>query len=154
MSISLLGLSIAILGVEVSSQQNGLWVSAGPDANLVQLSWPNATIGWAVGDLSYKTTDGGLTWAENRQSGALSHIFFLDTQIGWAVKQDYQSMIITIDGGTTWSDMAFPLATNQFIRQVWFTSSTAGFAVGRNRFLVTANLAGRRLTKKIGRAHV
>jgi photosystem II stability/assembly factor-like uncharacterized protein len=89
-----------------------------------------------------KTTDGGATWAVNKQidgvasavkiegsaaSGASSRpVYFADATNGWLIVGD--SVLATHDGGQTWAAPAG--GTGQALASVHFANAGTGFAVG------------------------
>lgn len=83
----------------------------------------------------FKTIDGGLTWAVNRDTlGAwLNKIYFLNADTGFAVGN--KGMVLqTVDAGTSWKAISMPgnTATRTF-NDVLFVNSSLGFVVGGNK---------------------
>ncbi len=96
--------------------------------------------GWVMGNsgLIGHTENKGENW--HRQTNpdpdrhSLYDLFFLDENNGWAVGS-LGTIIHTIDGGETWELQAQGLTTN-FLRGVYFTSLTNGYAVGNGKTLL------------------
>lgn len=102
------------------------------------LQFKNATTGWVCGSGNiYKTNDAGQNWVKQfaQNNKYLNDIFFLDTQIGWAVGYHYPSnslegyVLRTTDGGSTWQGVSLG---NKDFQKVFFTSSSTGWMVGPN----------------------
>jgi hypothetical protein len=72
----------------------------------------DASTGWVVGGLIYKTTDGGLTWTQQfLPPDLLFSVSFADALHGWAVGWG-PTLLRTTDGGPTWTPQAVPGTTN------------------------------------------
>lgn len=102
------------------------------------LQFKNATTGWICGFGSiFKTSDGGQSWTKQfaQNNKYLQDIFFLGTQIGWAVGYHYLTnaqegyILRTTDGGANWQSMSVGSSS---LQKVFFVSSSTGWAVGSN----------------------
>ncbi|MHA1339279.1 MAG: WD40/YVTN/BNR-like repeat-containing protein [Promethearchaeota archaeon] len=96
--------------------------------NLKDLSFFNATTGWAVGEGKiYKTIDGGTNWAEvyDANEDSLFAIEFYGKDYGWAMGTTF---LKTIDGGTTWTQVA--IFVTPWVIDIDLYNSTLGWAVG------------------------
>jgi photosystem II stability/assembly factor-like uncharacterized protein len=108
-----------------------------------KVQFANSRIGWVGTSRSlYRTSDGGNTWEHLALSvpvdSHISSFFFIDETLGWLAlvnKSDGGSssrVIVTRDGGKSWSEQAgFP--DGVFIKEIKFSSSTRGLAVGGRR---------------------
>jgi len=108
---------------------------------LYKVHFVNENRGFAVGKsgaafdntpLVLQTDDGGRTW--NRQpipvdTGQCEDIFFLNSLEGWIAVG--QSLLKTIDGGTSWESIDFPRDT--WLTSVWFKDSEQGVLIGFDR---------------------
>ena len=135
----LMTLAILQSGAKLAS---GEWPQAFRlDANLYDVHFVDAQMGWAVGDRGtiLKTSDGGTTWHLQTSSVEcrLESVHFVDHQQGWAaggyaVPYSHRAigvLLRTRDGGQTWSQQE-----NQFLpwlRQVEFVDQQQGFAIGQ-----------------------
>ncbi|MEL6971011.1 MAG: YCF48-related protein [Bacteroidota bacterium] len=94
---------------------------------------PSSAVGWAVGDggTIIKSSSGGVLW--NIQTSPttedLLDVSCTDVNTCWAV--GWNSIIGTIDGGTTWSSLSFPPTPPlSLFYSVAFTDSNTGWVVG------------------------
>ncbi len=87
--------------------------------------------GWICGKagILYATTDGGITWNEQRSGTdeSLFNISFVDKDTGWAVGQK-AVIIFTRDGGKTWIPQKSPVKDH--LLSLKFTDRNHGVAVG------------------------
>jgi photosystem II stability/assembly factor-like uncharacterized protein len=85
--------------------------------------------GFGIGMI--RTADGGLTWnyQELGIQGTVYDLDFRNSREAWAPAGPKQTMIYTLDGGTTWTEVATPESTA--IDRLMFPDSLHGFAVGR-----------------------
>ena len=99
----------------------------------------NDNIGWAVGREIYKTTDGGLSWIEQRgySPDILIHIDILDSNNIWTAG-DYGALFYTSDGGTNWHQQNCNISG--LIINLSFVNKTMGWVVGwHGEILKTTN---------------
>lgn len=94
-----------------------------------------------------KTTDGGLTWFNILyiNVGELFSVFFVDSDIGYAVGGDFwterNSVILKItNGGADWTIQT--LANSHILRSVFFTDANTGYAVGDSGTILKTTNAG------------
>ncbi len=116
--------------------KNWMRMESIPDGRYLDISFCNPVYGWIVGyDGIYATRDGGKTWIkqvapDHKFYGDLDYYYgvhFVSPLRGWFVG-DY-GIFSTNDGGITWC----PQSTNNentMLRDVFFTSSNNGWAVG------------------------
>jgi photosystem II stability/assembly factor-like uncharacterized protein len=76
--------------------------ASGTNRNFSDISFVDASTGWAVGQIGTiaTTTDGGLTWTfqESGTTAGLYDLIFVDSQVGWIVGRE--GMILkTLTGG-------------------------------------------------------
>ena len=114
--------------------------ASGSSADLVSVSFPIKSTGWAVGRFDgtlstiLNTTNGGTTWNAQLCDSTrwLCSIYFIDALRGWATgydSEDAAAILHTTDGGSTWS--AQPTGLRRLtIRSIDFSDSTTGWAVG------------------------
>ncbi len=126
----------------VEPQPAGTWIRQHPYmplSDLKSVHFVNANIGWVVGDgaVIFKTTDGGVSWAQQNSGkpswSFLQSVYFIDAQIGWAVGypwDDIGPVIRTTDGGATWTPAVTKLEKNLY--DVWFVNTQTGWAAGDN----------------------
>lgn len=78
-------------------------------ATHVALRFASDKTGWLLqsdGRL-YKSTDGGATWGNGQLvRGGLSRFDFVDENRGWGSLSDFSGLVITRDGGQTWTHAA------------------------------------------------
>jgi photosystem II stability/assembly factor-like uncharacterized protein len=113
------------------------------DVALRQISFADATHGWAVGDKGtiLASSDGGATW-QARPSGtenSLNGVHFADASRGWAVGYN-GTILATSDGGATWQ--ARPSGTENVLTGVHFADATHGWAVGDNGTILASSDGG------------
>lgn len=112
----------------------------GVSADLLDIFFADADIGWAVGDSGtiIHTENGGDHWSaqEAHTANALHGVCFINVDTGWAVG-DSGTIIYTEDGGEHWSTQETNM-TNA-LRGVCFISPDTGRAVGEAVILTTAN---------------
>lgn len=85
------------------------------DCNLWVLSFPTATVGYAMGDarITAKTEDGGATWKilvgpEEEGDQRVYNAFFLDANTGFQVRSNV--LFRTTDGGQSWQSVIAKLS--------------------------------------------
>ena len=85
-----------------------------------------------------KTTNGGISWANhvigNINETIVRSVFFTDLDRGYASCGN-GDILETTDGGITWTKVS--TVTNKYLRSVFFTNASTGFAVGDNEILKT-----------------
>jgi len=120
-----------------------------PNHNLTDVSFVDASHGWAVGyaeDLPLDegnlrgvilaTTDGGLTWSPQNPPAGTSQfqgVSFVDASHGWVVGG--LTMLATADGGVTWAPQGLPadiVSNHGSLHAVTFTDADHGWAVGND----------------------
>jgi hypothetical protein len=77
-----------------------------------------------------KTTDGGVTWSEERFSNSAYYvqgIGFADEERGWIGGNSSEPTYASTDGGKTWQEQPFGVRVNRF----QFITPDVGFAVGQ-----------------------
>jgi len=113
------------------------WTKNSPWGSVYDLYFLDAERGWAAGNggVTYRTTNGGLTWAYTAVGtiATLSSIWFTDPSHGWTV--DIEGRIYhSANGGVSWSlqhDAGAYLSTLQFL------DAQEGWAIGGDTFLRT-----------------
>mgnify|MGYP000865105579 FL=1 len=125
----------------------GTWSEQTTSASLLSdITFPDATHGWAVGGDStiLATADRGETWHQQRSGGteSLLGVNFADATHGWAVGVDNERnagiVLTTTDGGNTWT--ARRPRGSKPLRAVSFADIMHGWAVGdAGTVLVTAD---------------
>jgi photosystem II stability/assembly factor-like uncharacterized protein len=104
---------------------------------------------WAAGDsgVIVHSSDGGNSWvAQNSTIDVfISDIFFLNSNLGWAISNDYfyQGTIIlsTTNGGLNWRAARYP-DTSYIINTVYYLDSLIGFLAGYNSLILKTTDAG------------
>lgn len=141
-SISLLGalsflmLSIAPLPVvaatEAASDSNAIPSAKAASSLLLSVAHAGQRL-VAVGDHGHilYSDDAGKRWTQasvpTRQ--LLTSVFFIDDKKGWAVGHDAQ-ILVTTDGGTTWTRQFEDLKREAPLLDIWFQDDNHGMAVG------------------------
>ena len=116
------------------------------------VTFPTSTIGYAVGDVIYKSTDGGFSWVEQDTDtlviSTLTAVFFKSATEGWAVGHD--GMIIYTTDGETWSEHAQSgVITTARLYAIAFDGDT-GFLGGANQEIWRTTDGGANWTLAIG----
>ena len=102
--------------------------------------------GYALGSLPeaeivFKTSDGGKSWvAVYQRKPALIGIYFRNPDQGWIVGRE-GSILSTIDGGKTWSDLAS--GTDQDLLAIASNSDREIFVVGRRGTFLKSDRNGK-----------
>ncbi|MDP2365141.1 MAG: YCF48-related protein, partial [Ignavibacteria bacterium] len=118
----------------------------------------NSNTGFAVGmDFSasggsiLRTTDGGLNWTPQAgpNSYILNSIFFTDQNTGWAVGGN--TILKTINGGTSWDTQISNLTGGESLYGVNFTNLNNGWAVGSYGTIITTANGGATWTSQESR---
>jgi photosystem II stability/assembly factor-like uncharacterized protein len=107
------------------------------------LAFPSATTAYLVGKqggeasapLAMKSSDGGQTWETLTlplAEGALSGVYFLDEQTGFACGSsgDFGIILKTSDGGATWAELARLSGSKVTLEQIAFANPLYGSAIG------------------------
>ena len=123
-------------------------------ANLMGVSFCDATHGWAVGNnanfssaVLVSTSDGGASWTVNELPMAMvvSAVAFTDTSHGWIVGKDlsqqYGLLYATSDGGATWH-LQYKSAANEPLTDVTFSTPKYGWAVGGSGLVLSSTDGG------------
>lgn len=94
--------------------------------------FPDPNTGYIAGSGIWKTSDGGQNWEYLQNSpGALSSVYFLNSERGYAVSGAQASEIyFTSDGGANWTTQQTGISTEGLLNSVYFTTVDTGFAVG------------------------
>lgn len=96
----------------------------------------NDNVGWAVGELVLKTTNGGKTWIDITDqlpayyplsSIPAEDVFFVNEQHGWIVK-DGGEIFHTTDSGQSWQQQS--VGKNKWLTSVYFKDEQHGFITG------------------------
>ena len=111
------------------------WQDVGPSQAVFRdVDFVNATTGWAVGGLIYKSTDGGLTWTQQHApSDLLYSVSFADTLHGWASGWG-PTLLRTSDGGQTWVPLDLGTPTNVYL-EVFATGADSAWIMGGNGYV-------------------
>ncbi len=111
--------------------------SIASSSGFLKLQFVDRNHGWVTrGDAAvyYRTTDGGVTWTQLPPNATgyegLQCFYFLDENIGFGCTFLNSDILITSDGGQTWS-VEDRLPSNR-ISSLKFTKLTLGWAVGMN----------------------
>jgi photosystem II stability/assembly factor-like uncharacterized protein len=117
------------------------------------VSFPDASHGWAVGDIGIgATTDGGNTWKPQIPAGGFTNglaISFPDARHGWIVGYG-GTIVATSDGGDTWDRQDVSTGAAWHLRDVCFIDATRGWAVGDGGCIVATNTGGLAPPKTVG----
>ena len=96
--------------------------------------------GWgAAPEVLYKSTNGGLTWHPNLYAFPMESfwdVHFIDTNYGWIIS-DWGNMLITPDGGSTWSpsNLVIPAFSFSYPNSLFFTDTLNGWIVACNQMI-------------------
>jgi len=146
----------------VAGQDNGAWSLSPVSYNVLgrpTLQLLNNQLGYSLygGPVYYgtygamesyfkKTSDGGESWISLQS--ALSQVFFVDSNTGWAVG-GAGIILNTRNGGNTWT--AQKSGTGRALSSVYFTNANTGFAVGDSgTILMTSNGGNTWVAQKSG----
>jgi photosystem II stability/assembly factor-like uncharacterized protein len=112
------------------------WIlrNVGTDQDILQVSFVDASNGWvACVDSVRRTTDGGVSWATQRQSYNLSYsIHFVNSGTGWIGGQS-SLLNKTTNGGLNWVQSEF--LSSSSITSFSFINASTGWIAGTNAFL-------------------
>ncbi len=119
------------------SQQYWIQQPCPTTKSLTRLTFTDTLNGWAVGDSGaiVHTSNGGSNWIvqESSINTPIEDLFFINSQTGFAVSNDYTSsgtiILRTTNGGINWSNSRYP-DTALIIRSVYFLDSLTGFFGG------------------------
>lgn len=119
-------------GIVLQTTNDGaLWnikSGSGTLNHLYDVTFIDATTGWAVGNGSIiHTDDGGMTWYTQKGSGRLHGVHFIDGNTGWAVGS-WSDIFYTTDGGSNWIEQSSGI--NAEFYDVHFFNADQGWAVG------------------------
>ena len=108
--------------------------TSGTNQYLNDIYFTDQLNGWAVGTNGavVATTDGGANWSlQTSGTGEeLRSVFFLNPEIGWiAGGTDGPVMLMTEDGGATWSPTTIDLPGASYFKAVQFADPMTGFAI-------------------------
>lgn len=94
---------------------------------LSEIFFIDESIGWAVGNVILKTTDGGENWVQQAKEleFGLTDVFFVNQETGWAVGNE---IMHTQDGGQVWSFQN--INTDNPLYTLHFTDEYNGFILG------------------------
>jgi photosystem II stability/assembly factor-like uncharacterized protein len=98
----------------------------------------NPMIGWVVaGDSVYATRDGGLSW-KAQPSRSITHMYFVNPDLGFACTSDL-AVLKTTDGGETWSTLYnHPANFSVQFKNIVFFNEMTGLVFG-SEYVSTQN---------------
>ena len=149
------GWAVGSNGTILKTSDGGLTWSAqtsGTDQDLEVVHFIDENTGWVTGGgvtaeaaPMLKTTDGGENWEAlfyNFNAFFIRDIFFVDENVGWAIKMD--SIFRSTDGGMTWTSEDF--TTNVTVsslnnKEIFATSDSVAFVAGRRDISGTSKTA-------------
>jgi photosystem II stability/assembly factor-like uncharacterized protein len=107
--------------------------------------WSSAQNGWLVAGSStgpgycYRTTDGGATWARDRNAPGGVQVQFTDEDHGWMLQEGNSARVSrTTDGGQNWAQ--FSVGTSSWVGRMFFATQDSGWVCGsQGTMRVTAN---------------
>lgn len=104
--------TVASVGVFYVTHNGGTtWTYTTPVSAGGPLSFADVDHGWIVGgDLLYVTGDGGRRWTKMQPAPPLTGITqldFISSGIGWALRETAPFLLKTVDGGHTWTTVAY-----------------------------------------------
>jgi photosystem II stability/assembly factor-like uncharacterized protein len=128
----------ASLRIRATTDGGNTWVSQTSATSFANndVCFVSPTVGWIVsGQVIQKTINGGATWTlQNTNFTAnISKCFFISATHGWVIGYVFGSspvqhvILRTTDGGATWA-VASPNTSNQYLRDIHFTSTMNGYA--------------------------
>lgn len=139
----------------VPSDTPSAWTiqDSGTANDLLNVSFPDATHGWAVGEAGtiLHTSDAGATWTL-QNSGTeleLAEVVFVDADTGWAVGK-FGTILHTSDGGGTWKRQADSSITlDRSLIAVSFVDELTGLAfTERGSFMLATRDGGKTWTRE------
>src|SRR6266853_3603291 len=137
---------------------------AGKDLRIIDLAFPSATRGVAVGEIvdragkkpqytAILTNDGGAHWTLEPLKEFPRSIFFLNESAGWLVTSE--AIWFTEEAGRGWRRLGGQIKPNRkldnapdtgLILRVWFLDEQHGFAVGLQKLVYETRDGGRTWT--------
>jgi len=125
-------------------------------SNIHDVYFPDATVGYAVGDIGlkdtlyyYKSTDGGLTWqlkpVLNIKYRTIHSVFFIDVNTGW-IAGKAGNIFSTTDGGETWKKQYS--GKNRILYDIHFLDSNLGRCVGEKGLILKTSNGGLKWTEE------
>jgi photosystem II stability/assembly factor-like uncharacterized protein len=128
----------------VNGGQDWFAQESGVGTTFESVFFPQVDTGYVVGygnNTIHKTTNGGLDWVEIPEAAqALTEVFFLNTNLGYAVGSNgvAATVIKTTNGGADWEVQHTGTVT--FYNAVYFVNDSVGYiAGGGGRLLKTTN---------------
>ncbi len=118
--------------------QQSQWGNSFPAADTSSIPLAIASVcflskdrGWAVGDGSYLTEDGGQNWQQqfHAEDSPLTRVYFLNDMRGWAVGK-MGLLLSTTDGGEHWRSSHIESAKGAWLQDVLFLDDQSGWIVG------------------------
>lgn len=120
--------------------QDWTLLSSGINDQLIDIVFPSAKNGWALGYyLVWKSVDGGQSWIPNYQSisSYMPCFYFLDKDNGWVV--DNKTLLKTSNGGSTWNTT---YTFTPYVSKIFFLNPLSGWAVGDNGLILSTKDGG------------
>ena len=120
-----------------ATEDGGLTWSAVPGSNasilrgIVTIEFNDNETGWAGGAVVMKTTESGRTWTMQLETATVREFFIHDAMSVFAVGKT--SILRTVDGGATWTDVAPEDERIVDLRAVHFVDSSNGWIAGTGR---------------------
>ncbi len=110
----------------------------------LDIDFPAAKVGWAVGDSGriVRTGNAGATWSKQRSasSARLTAVDFVDTKVGYVVGKGGR-VLRTSDGGRHWTRLA--TGTSKGLNAVCFVDRTHGWVAGSSGALLRTSNGGK-----------
>ncbi len=119
------------------TEDGGLTWVAVPGSNasilrgIVTIEFNDKEIGWAGGSVIMKTTDSGRTWTTQIETATVREFFIHDEMSVFTVGKN--SILCTVDGGATWTDVAPEDERIVDLRAIHFVDSSNGWIAGTGR---------------------
>ncbi len=109
------------------------------------VGWSSAESGWLVAGsstgpgYSFRTTDGGQSWARDRNAPGGVQVQFVDASHGWMLQEGNSAKVYrTTDGGQNWAQ--FGVGTSSWVGRMFFATRDSGWVCGsQGTMRVTAN---------------
>ncbi len=138
----LIAVSIPLHAQEDVEPEPAVMARLAPNSLLLDLALAGDAV-VAVGERGHilVSTDVGKTWQQRPcpTRTMLTGVFFIDSEIGWAVGHD-SAIVKTVDGGSNWALVNWAPEDEAPLFDVWFSDPDNGVAIGAyGTHLVTAD---------------
>lgn len=118
-----------------------------PSRHLNDVHFVTPRLGWIAGGsgLIFRTTDGGKSWAKQREGtdDSLDKIHFIDPNTGWVMGHESAEAAVVLhtkDGGLNWR--LSKISVKGWLNSIWFADGNNGWIVGEKGQVYQSSDAG------------